>query len=221
MSSLTATFDECRKQPDGETLEQMRANYFTDIVMNERDCTSAGGLNIPQAGIINGVKEKKERKKHAKDVAFALKLLNDRLVALEAELAWIEDKLIRNNGVYFADDLAAEYLDAETNRTLMLIQDDEERRHAVAKELNKGIENGTLKSEKIYENTDIEKWLTVSKDYEETKLEVSQTVHDKNAQQLVSGEPITQNTKINHDISDGNEESVFDDIFTNKGPVTI
>ena len=59
MSSLTSTFDECRKQPDGETLEQMRAHYFTDIVMNERDSTSAGGINLPQAGIANGVKERK------------------------------------------------------------------------------------------------------------------------------------------------------------------
>ena len=129
MSSLTSTFDECRKQPDGETLEQMRAHYFTDAIMNEKESPNTGGLNIPHAGVIDAIKDRKKREKYAKDITFALKLLNDRLAQIQVQLAQIENELVDKYGVYFADDLAAEYLDTETNTALMLIQDDEERRH--------------------------------------------------------------------------------------------
>ncbi|MBL4623179.1 MAG: hypothetical protein JKY89_12360, partial [Immundisolibacteraceae bacterium] len=124
MSSLTSTFDKCSKHSGGETLEKILSNYLADIIMNENESPDTGGLNIPHSGVIECIKERKTREEYTKYIATALKLLNDRLDALEAQLARIEDMLIRNHGVYFADELAATYLNDETNTALMLIQDD-------------------------------------------------------------------------------------------------
>lgn len=180
MSSLTCIFDECRKQPDGETLEQLRANYFTNIVMNERESTSAGGINIPQAGITNGVKEKKEREKTAKDMAFAVKLMNDRLAQIEA-------KMVDKYGEDFAENFAAEYFDEDTYKDLMSIQDQEERRREIAKAINEGIENGTIDPDTINENPDFSEWLDVRK---EKELNItSQKVENSNS---VEFEPKTE-----------------------------
>ena len=195
MSSLTSTFDECRKQPDGKTLEQMRAHYFTDAIMNEKESPNTGGLNIPHADVLECIKDRKKREEYTKYITRILKSLNTRLDALEAQLARIEDKLIRNHGKYFADELAAEYLDAETNKTLMLIQDDEERRHATANALNDGIENGTVDSVEIYKNTDIKEWLDVSKE-RENLIESKQDLKGSKVDTVVAHENNVEETHL-------------------------
>ena len=180
MSSLTATFDECRKQPDGETLEQMRAHYFTDAIMNEKDCTSAGGLNIPQADAIEAITNRKKQKKYAKNITFALKLLNDRLAQIQAKLAQLEDELIRNHGEAFAAHLSIDHLDDETYNHIMVIQDTEERRHEFAKALNEGLENGTIDADAFDDKPEFKEWLDVRKEKElnitSQKVENSQSM---------------------------------------------
>ena len=208
MSSLTSTFDECRKQPDGETLEQMRAHYFTDAIMNEKESPNTGGLNIPQAGAIEAITNRKKREKYAKDIAFAVKLMNDRLDALE-------DKLIEKYGEYFAENLAAEYLDDETYKQLMSIDDQDERRRQIAHEINKGIENGTIKYNST--NPDFKEWLDVNKQYEINEFEKTIQVNEEINQKQTLEKPV----KEVHNIADGNEGNTFDSIFANKSPVTI
>jgi len=126
MSSLTSTFDKCSKHSGGETLEKILSNYLADIIMNENESPDRGGLNIPHAGVIECIKDRKKREEYAKYIATALKILNDRLDALE-------DKLIDKYGEDFAENLAAEYLDDETYKQLMLIDDKDERRRQIAK----------------------------------------------------------------------------------------
>jgi len=209
MSSLTSTFDECRKQPDGETLEQMRAHYFTDAIMNEKESPNTGGLNIPHAGVIDAIKDRKKREKYAKDIAFALKLLNDRLDALE-------DKLIEKYGEYFAENLAAEHLDEETYKQLMLIDDPEERRKQIAKAINDGLENGTIDKSIINENPDFKEWLDVSKEYELNELQETMISHEESKQQLKPDEFVNHNTdqKVNL-------ESGFDALFSKNNSIGV
>lgn len=180
MSSLTSIFDECRKQPDGETIDQLRANYFIDAAMNERGVSNSGGLAINPSGIVNSAKIAKEKEKHAKDMAFALKLLNDRLTQIEANLV---DKY----GEDFAENLAAEYLDEYTYKELMSIEDKEERRRQIAQAINEGIENGTIDPNTINENPDFMEWLDVRR--EETLNIASQEVENSNS---VEPEPKTE-----------------------------
>ena len=194
MSSLTSIFDECRKQPDGETLEHLRANYFIGALMNESDAVSVGGLIINPSARINNANSAKEKERRA-NTAILIKLMNDRLAQIQAQLAQIENELVDKYGVYFADDLAAEYLDVETNKTLMLIQDDEERRHAIANALNDGIKNGTVESEKIYKNTDIKEWLDVSKE-RENLIEAKQNLQDSKLDTTISSENNVEETHV-------------------------
>lgn len=210
MSNLTSNFNECCKQPDDESLLQIRANYFTDIVMNERESTSAGGINIPQAGIANGVTERKKREKNAKDIAFAVKLMNDRLAQIEANLV---DKY----GEDFAENLAAEYLDEDTYKELMSIEDKEERRHAIANALNEGIGNGTIDPDAINENPDFKEWLDLRKE-KDHMIQLEQSSENLELDTTISSE---NNVEETFGITEGNEEDAFNSIFANKSSITI
>lgn len=172
---LTSTFDECRKQPDGESIDQLRANYFIDAAMNERGVSSAGGLAINPSGIVNSAKIAKEKEKHAKYITTALKLMNDRLAQIEA-------RLVDKYGEDFAENLAAEYLDEDTYKKLMSIQDKDERRRQIAQAINEGIENGSIDPDAINENPDFAEWLDVRRENElnitSQKIENSQSMSE-------------------------------------------
>jgi len=163
VGTLTSAFDECRKQPNGETIDQLRANYFIDAAMNERGVSSAGGLAINPSGLVNNTKIAKEKEKHAKDMIFALKLMNDRIARIEANL-------IDKYGEDFAENLAAGYLDDETYKQLMSIEDKDERRRQIAQVINEGIESGTIDPDAINENPDFAEWLDVRN---ETELNIT------------------------------------------------
>jgi len=208
MSNLTSTFDECRKQPDGETIDQLRANYFIDVAMNERDSTSAGGIIIPQAGIVNGVKERKERERSAKDIAFALKLLNDRLAQIEASLV---DKY----GEDFAENLTAEYLDEDTYKELMSIEDKEERRHAIANVIKEGIKIGTIDPATFNENSDFKEWLEVNNELEQQRV-ISKQINLEN--EVLSEQKIENTHEADQRID---LESGFDSLFTKNNSIVI
>ena len=173
MSSLTCKFTESCKQPDGETLKQMREHYFTDAIMNEKESPNTGGLNIPQADAIECIKERKKREEYAKYITSILKTLNNRLDALE-------DKLIEKYGEYFAATLAVDHLDDETYKHIMATQDDEERRHKFAKALNEGLENGTIDADAFDDKPEFKEWLDVRKEKElnitSQKVENSQSM---------------------------------------------
>ena len=81
-------------------------------------------------------------------------------------LAQIEANLVDKYGEYFAENLAAEYLDEETYKQLMSIEDQDERREQIAIAINQGIENGTIDPDAINENPDFAEWLDARKEKE-------------------------------------------------------
>jgi len=204
MSSLTCKFTESCKQPDGETLVKIRDHYFADAVMNEKESPNTGGLNIPHADVIEAIKDRKKREEYAKYIATSLKLLNDRLDA-------IEDELIRNHGEDFAAHLAVDHLDNETYKHIMAIQDTEERRHEFAVAINEGLENGTIKKDAFKDNPEFKEWLDVRKEIKQ------QRTLSTNVDSEISELKIQEN----HNVTEKNEEDVFDSIFANESPVTI
>ena len=209
MSSLTCKFTESCKQSDGEKLAKIRDHFLADAIMNEKDPSSSSSINIPQVGAIVAIKDRKKREEYAKYIATALKLLNDRLDALE-------DKLIEKYGEYFAENLAAEHLDDETYKQLMLIDDQDERRKQIAKAINEGTENGTIDKSIINENPDFKEWLDVSKEYELNELEETMISHEESKQQLKPEEFVSHNTdqKVNL-------ESGFDALFSKNDSIGV
>lgn len=71
----------------------------------------------------------------------------------------IEEQLAARYGENFAENLAAEYLNEETYKRLMGIDDKTERRRQIALELNKGIQDGSIDADIILGNSDFEGWL--------------------------------------------------------------
>ena len=67
--------------------------------------------------------------------------------------------MIQNSGEDFAEQFAAELLDKETFEKLMLIQDPEERRKAIALSVWDGIKDGSIDASKAHQNPDFKDWL--------------------------------------------------------------
>lgn len=204
MSSLTCKFTESCKQPDGEALAKIRDHFLADIIMNEKYSSSSSSINIPQVDAIVAFKDRKKLEEYAKYIATALKILNERLDALE-------DKLIDKYGEYFAATLAVDHLDDETYKHIMTIQNDEDRRQEFAKALNEGLENGTIEKDAFDDNPEFKEWLEVRKE-EELHL----IIEKQNNLELANSISTEQKISNAHSISDGNEEDAFNSIFENK-----
>ncbi len=152
-NDLTNCFDNCRKEVTGETLNQVRANYFIGALMSESDDTAIGGLNINGSGRINNINaEKKNSKRSIEDMI----LMN---MITEMSLPDFENMMVGKYGEDFAENMAAEYLDPDVYNEIMKIQDPEERRKAIADAINEGIANGTIDPADIYANPDFKEWL--------------------------------------------------------------
>jgi len=148
MSNLRDDFDAARQSVSGKALEELRANYFIQASMSGSDDSSVGGLNINQSGRKNDIVSGKSKSK---------KLVDDFLLYSD-----IIDSLEQKYGVDFAENWAAELLDDETYKQLMQIEDQDERRIAIAKAIQDGIKNGTIDPEKVTANPDLEEWLETS-----------------------------------------------------------
>ena len=201
MSRLTDIFDTTLKLLVGETLEQVRDNYYIAAKMHGCDDHSVGGLNINVSGRQDrAIIEKKKREQATQDMIL-MSLLDDQLADLEKALA---DKY----GDDFAEVFAAEFLDDETYKTLMQIEDPEERRRAIAKAINDGIASGTIDPEEVYKNPDVKEWLAVHQQKRQQLADLDYThatlEDEKKAEQ-------------SHVTSEGaKEEAVFDNIFAKK-----
>ena len=148
---LSALFDDKRREVTGEALEWIRYNYYIAASMSGDDSTSIGGLQINPSGRSDTSTSSKKKKK-----ATAEMLL---MAALERQLQQIEYAMIQNSGEDFAEQFAAELLDKETFEKLMLIQDPEERRKAIALSVWDGIKDGSIDASKAHQNPDFKDWL--------------------------------------------------------------
>ncbi len=161
---LTKIFDDKRRAPTGETLDQIRQNYFIAAQMSDSDDNSVGGLNINKSGRRDNASIDQKKRNQATDDFILMIMLDDRLTV-------IENNMIEKYGEDFAETMAAEFLDEDTHTRLMQIKDPEERRKAIAKEINDGIENGTIDPDEVYQNPDFKEWLDTHAAYDEAKIE--------------------------------------------------
>lgn len=168
MSEYTETFNSKSRDASGADLEKLRADYFTQALMSDNDVESIGGIRI--APVIREQTHHRDKKKRAQELLTILLLieqLNQRLAALDASL-------IDKYGQNFAEDLAAQYLDADYKQ-LTSIEDPEERRKAIAAAINEGIANGTIDPTEIYADTELKEWLDIHRDKQDLILENLET----------------------------------------------
>ncbi|MEW8626271.1 MAG: hypothetical protein AB2551_11005 [Candidatus Thiodiazotropha sp.] len=159
---LTKTFDTARKESTGETLEKMRGNYYIALNMRGSDDNTLGGLNINTSGRANQATIAKKKVKQYTDGLL--------MVALQDQLAAIESAMADKYGEDFAENLAAEFLDEETYKAVIAIEDPEERRRAIARAINEGIKNGTTDPDEVYKNPDFKEWLDKHAEREEYEV---------------------------------------------------
>ena len=155
MSELKTTFDESRKLPSGETLEQLRQNYYIQAQMRGSDEQSIGGLNVNTSGRQNSAFSKEKKRNEKANDAMFYALLNDmreRLADLEASMAQRYKTLQLTYGDDVVGGMVDTYLSDEEKAGL---ETDSDKMHALAdKFLN---EDGAIKDE--YKNTEEAKYL--------------------------------------------------------------
>lgn len=176
MSNLTSTFDESRQLPEDDQWHLMRAEYY--IQMHGCDGVEFYPSSVRSAysdNVQNMVEQKKRDKQN----------LDHAMIALSNRLKDIENRLIDKYGEYFAENLAAEHLEEDIYEQLMLIQDQEERRGAIAAAINDAIENGSIDVKSINENPDLAEWLSIrSEIHHQILLETTDISEDKAAENI-------------------------------------
>jgi hypothetical protein len=202
-SDLTKTFDVSRQTPSGQSLEQLRQNYFIEASMSGSDAASIGGLQINT----NGRKDSAtlaEKKAQQATNDFLL------LVELQRQLSAIEDNMIAKYGEDFAEQFAAEYLDEDIFNTIMQIDDPEKRRQAFAQTINDGIKGGTIDADDVYANPDFMQWLDKHDEIEQAK----------NAMKVDATQSFDSDDLASAHDQDSNNElaSGFDSLFSDNAP---
>ena len=143
MSDLTSTFDRARKDPSGETLDQIRHNYTTLAQMRDLDVDNVAGLRINNPGKNGSASGKQERDKKDTDNLVFQALLDDierHLRELEARMAVLAQQLKVKYGKDFVAGMASTFLTDEEKKGL---ETDEDYLRALAdKMLDK---NGNIK----------------------------------------------------------------------------
>ena len=199
MSFLTEIFEKSREEAKGETLEQMRQNYFIEASMHGDDEAFLGDLLINQnSKESEALVAKKKRQQAVYDLLM--------FIELERQLTAIEDMMMNKYGASFAENLAAEYLDENAYKKLMEIEDLEERRKMIALAINKGINNGSIDPGKVYENPDNKDWLDAHAEVERGMSGLDYS-HAKTSD--------TQKAEYTHDKLEGEDEvAAFNDAFS-------
>ena len=217
--TLTAHFDASRRIPPAEMIERTRHDYYIAAQMQNNGDPAIGGLSINTSGRTDmdypGSDNQKKRERDERMLA---------LMIHNMTLQQMEDQLAARYGENFAENLAAEYLNEESYKRLMSIEDKTERRRQIALELNQGIRDGSIDADKIYGNSDFKNWLDTHEKNRQLKLEsarndqASLTKTDSDPEHATDLTDI--NTKIEeaHTLTAGNEEAAFNAIFVDKGP---
>lgn len=206
--NLTTHFDASRRIPPAELINEIRHNYYIDATMKGNSEPVIGGLRVDMSGRTDmdypGSDNQKKRERDERMLA---------LMIHNMTLQQIEDQLAARYGENFAENLAAEYLDEESYKRLISIEDKTERRRQIAVELNQGIRNGSIDADKILGNSDFEGWLHARDAEEQRIFERSQVLNQPDTQ---SSDPAVDGQKIeDHHKNQQNTalENGFDKIF--------
>ena len=186
MADMRNHFDAARQRPPEQDLEELRQNYFIQATMQGSDDPSIGGLRVNVSGRKN---------------EFAAGNGKAKKSTLADELMFL-DMLEQKYGEYFAENWAAELLDEETYSELMKIEDQAERRRAIAEAIQRGIDDGTIDPAEVQSNPDLARWL----EYEQ---EMSRNL---TASLEAGNQPQAQ-----HELEQSDQlESGFSNLFDNK-----
>ncbi len=150
-SDLTKTFDISRQTPSGESLEELRQNYFIHANMRGLEETTVGGLRINAGGRKSAADIEREKKRATSDLLL--------ITELTKQLENITNNMVDKYTKGFAAQFAAPLLDTETFERINRIQDIDKRREAFARAINEGIKNGTIDPDEAYANPDFKEWL--------------------------------------------------------------
>lgn len=136
----------------------------------------------------NATSETARKKKKVDDHFWFLMMLDQ----LNDQLEAIESALVGKYGEQFAENLAAELLDEEQFKVIMQIEDEAERRRAIADAINNGIANGSIDPKDAYENPDFKEWLDKYSELESVSLKVEASTVNAEAE---FSEPTSNVTK--------------------------
>lgn len=146
-------------------------------------------------------KDEKRRKSSADDMIL-LDAVSDPLFALERNLK-------EKYGEDFALQWAEELLGEEALERIRAIKDPGAQRREIAKEINKGLEDGSIDRTRIQGNTDLQEWLDQRRAEEEKSFEAAREA----ARQAESGEELEVSHQTSYDAnqlaSDSSVRSYF------------
>lgn len=209
VTGLQAHFDAARAEITGDSLDEIRQNYFIAASMSECDDASVGGLNINKSGRKNSAAMEKNKSRRAIDDVIMMTMMNEALADIEAGM-------VSKYGEDFAENLAVVVLDIEIYERLMKIEDQEERRRQIAIEINQGIANGTIDPAIMAQYPDHSDWLDARQNVEQQSIKMAASELESDLRS--SHNDMDQNTQFegHTDLSSG-----FGSVFSSKGPTEI
>lgn len=139
---LLQIFDSKRQESTGETLEQIRQNYFIAAKMNDDASGSMGGLNINVGDLSNASSLENEKKKKADNDLVMMVILEAQLADLERSMAQHFENLREKYGDDVIGGMASTFLSEEENAGL---DTDEEKLAALARKFLD--EDGNIREE--------------------------------------------------------------------------
>ena len=176
---LAKDFDTASDKAAFEKLRQREFNTRQDEMKISNGTITEEQVSRPiNSGRIskNATSETARKKKKADDHFWLLMMLDQ----LNDQLEAIESALVGKYGEQFAENLAAELLDEEQFKVIMQIEDQAERREAIAKAINDGIRSGEIDVQKAFENPDFRDWLNKHNEVTEMESNLGATKAPKN-----------------------------------------
>lgn len=145
----------------GESVEKTRHNYTMRAHMDESDDRSVAGLIVNTSGY---------RKDRSVSGRKKTESVSDFLLMYEIALSEFESTMESKYGEDFAENWAAELLDEQSYMELVRIENQDERREAIANAIREGIRNGTIDPAKVRNIPHLEEWLERHDQLEERRL---------------------------------------------------
>ena len=169
-ASDKAAFEKLRQRDFDTRQDEMKISNGT---LSEEQVSRA----VNHGRIVKDATSETAQKKKKADEHFWLMMMLDQL---NDQLEAIESALVGKYGKQFAENLAAELLDEEQFKVIMQIEDQAERREAIAKAINDGIRSGEIDVQKAFENPDFRDWLNKHNEITEMELNLGATKAPKN-----------------------------------------
>ncbi len=149
-SHLTDTFLTASQKTQIDEVAKLDQYYELAALTANNDDNIGGGRMVKTSAHSKTAEHKKDQQH--RDL---LRAITEQQQILDQ----IEAVMVAKYGEDFAEQFAADLLDDQTYKKLMSIQDQKERREAIAKAINDGVANGTIDHQKAFENPDFKQWL--------------------------------------------------------------